>query len=133
MTAIDVSGKYLTSIITIPKKTNLQSNSFAIAPNGDVVLREMVVMYPAGHAGLVGCRLRYNGLVILPWMQNAGFVFDNGRERVFKFDLYCAKPIIVETQNLDTGAHKLYLTAYTETPGAGAGISPYTPPLIVQV
>lgn len=133
MAAIDVSGKYITAIVGVPKKTALQTTQFVVAPFGAVIVREVVVMYPQGHSGLVGCRLRYNGLAILPWMQNAAFVFDNGRERVFKFDLYAAKNIVIETTNNDTGPHNLYLTAYTETPGVTDGIGPYTPPLIVQV
>lgn len=93
----------------------------------------MTIIWPAGHAGLVGVRLRYNGFPILPWSQNTAFVVDSGRERVFALDLVVNTNIVIETQNNDNIAHTLFFTAYTVELDADTDIAPYTPPTIEVV
>lgn len=132
MSAIDVSGKYIAGQVACPKNTPLTKANFGVAPAGPITLVDLTVLWPEMSGAFVGVRVLYNGLAILPWNDPTHFIFDNGRERVFTFDLYCAKALQLELTNTDpTLPHVIYFTAHTETPNVDQGIVPYTPPLIV--
>lgn len=132
MDTVDVSAKYLQLALAIAKKTALTSTAWPIDATGDRVLEDVTIMWPPGTNGLVGVRLRYNGVAMLPWNQATSFVRDNGRERTFEMGLFISHPLVVDLTNDDTFPHTIYLTAKLRELPQGAQLTPYTPPLIVQ-
>lgn len=57
--------------------------SFAVDVGALVVVEEIRVVIPAGHAGLTGVRLDYAGQTILPWSNPAGWLIGNDSDWVF--------------------------------------------------
>lgn len=130
MDTIDARTKHVQIAVNIPKATNLQTTTWAAAPAGQYMLDEVAILFALGHATLTGVRLRYNGAVLLPWGQAAGFIAGDNERVTFPVGIYLQAPLLIDTKNTDRIAHVIQLVARFVPIDAAPGIAPYTPPEI---
>lgn len=106
---IDVRTKYLVQSIPIPRNTTTQTTTFVL---GNVVLETLDVFYSPGHVGLVGVRVNYAGVTIVPWNQPTVFVVGSNERRLFDVGIPVGDQLSIVTRNLDARfAHTIVLTA----------------------
>lgn len=105
----DVSHKYLVLDVTTAAATALQTTLFDV---GSRIVEVLDVFWPPGANGLVGLRVNFAGVTLLPWNQPARFLVGNGERRRFEFALPVDAPLQVVTQNNDPAfQHTIVITA----------------------
>lgn len=87
-----------------------------------VVLEEIRLIIPNGHAGLTGIRIDYSGQTILPWSYPSQWFIGNQTDWVFDMGrLEVSAPLTVWTYNTDALTHGWELVAkISDLPAPGS-------------
>lgn len=104
---IDVAAKYITLSVTCNKSTT----KAATLDCGERIVETLDVKWAPGHVGLVGFRITYNGVAILPWNQPTSFVFGDNERLFYDLGIHVAAPLAIAMVNQDTYRHTLIFTA----------------------
>lgn len=108
-TTLDVDTKYLTLTVTTAAATTSQTTAFNL---GQRKLQVLDIFWPRGANGLVGVRIEFASVAILPWGQASSFVVGNNERRIFDMGIQTIGGVNVVTQNNDPAfAHKVVITA----------------------
>lgn len=113
-TTYDLAERLALTSISTPKRTATLTTAWSL---GDCILDEVHIIIPAGHIGLTGIRITYQGVPIVPWNSTTLLVGDNEVVKL-PVGLHLTKALSVITQNNDTTvAHTHYLRGlYHDTP-----------------
>jgi hypothetical protein len=112
---------------TVPKNTPIaspQSTAFNIVQG---VLHGVMIQIPAGHAGVTGCKITYNGQQIIPWSNNAWLVGAGDTFNMQWGQEIMATGLEFVAYNTDVTSHQFFIWADVEpilgTPPAEVGTS----------
>lgn len=76
------------------------------------MLETLDVFYAPGHVGLVGVRINYAGVTIVPWNQPTVFMLGSNERRKFDMGIPIGDKLSIVTTNLDARfAHTVVITA----------------------
>lgn len=106
---IDVDTKYLTLNVSTPPSTASQTTAFAL---GTRKLLSLDIFWARGANGLVGVRVEFASVALLPWNQPTSFVVGNSERRIFDMGIQIIGSVNVVTANNDPAfAHTVVITA----------------------
>lgn len=109
METIDPSSKVQTVTIATPRLSNVNTTFRLPAPS---ILQKVDILFAAGHVGLTGVRISYNGIALLPWNQPAGFIIGDSERLPFDVGMYLDGAMTIATHNGDTYPHTHILSFY---------------------
>lgn len=129
MEAIDPASKVQTLTVTMPKSVNVTTSFRLPAP---AILERVSILFAAGHVGLTGARISYNGIALLPWNQPTGFIIGDNERLPFDIGMYVDGPFSIVTHNGDTYPHThIFTFFYHEWKGADRITALPPTPLVV--
>lgn len=106
MDTIDVVEKYVTTTIT----TAARVNATTIITLGNRIVDAVEILFAAGHVGLTGVAISYNGVQMIPYGQVGAFIFGDNVRLPFKLGIYGPGKWTITTHNGDTAPHLHQLT-----------------------
>ncbi len=113
--------------VTVPLGTAVATPTTTAWNLGPVIVEELEVMIPRGHAGLTGVHVDYQGVALLPWGQPATFLIANDETISVPVDLEIGAPLSVVAYNVDSFDHTFYWRAIVNVfldGGDGAAAAP---------
>lgn len=114
---IDVAAKYITTTVTC----NAKSTATATLNCGERILESLTALWAPGHVGLVGFRMEYGGVAMLPWNQATAFLVGDNERITYDLSLHVSGLVTFKLSNTDTYRHSIIFTAkLTELPTIGA-------------
>lgn len=108
-----VAVRYLPLRVTIPKATAAGSPTSTSWDLGAVILDNVAVTIPTGHAGLTGVALELAGTRIMPWGDANTWLIAEGVELTFNIGIEVGRGLVVRGYNTDVNDHSFYLRAQT--------------------
>lgn len=102
MDTIDVATRYSSVSINAPAKTASTSSIITLA---NAVVESCEIVYAPGHVWLIGVRLLYAGVVVLPWNGVGSYIFGDNERLERDIGMYMPGPITVNVSNTDALAH----------------------------
>ena len=104
--------QFIQKTVTVPHGTAKASPQVTTWSLGNVLLYRLAVRVPAGHAGLTGISVIYNGVAILPFGQPPDFIVTTGETLGQDFnEEEVSAPLTIQTYNTDIFDHSFYLRA----------------------
>ena len=100
-----------TANITIPAGNGSTATTTVPWDLGAVIVEQLEVMIPRGHAGLTGVRIAYQGVTLLPWGEPPDYVVANDETITVPVDLEIGAPLSVVGYNADVFVHTFYWRA----------------------
>lgn len=97
--------------LTVPKGTASSAPATAPWDLGSVVIVNIEVMIPPGHAGLTGLAIAYSGQQLVPWANGNAWLKGDDLTRVIPFDFQVGRPLTLSGFNTDIFDHTFYLLA----------------------
>lgn len=116
-------------VISVPKSTSDQTGTVTL-PNAWV--DSLTIFWPPGGVGLVGVRIVYNGVQIVPWDATTKWIFGHDERFAIPIDMYMPAPIGIHTRNSDKVAHTVITTIQWRDYNASVRVAPPAPiPVVV--
>lgn len=96
---------------------------------GDVIVNEVNVRIPPGHAGQTGFQVVYGGSVVLPWNDASAFLIDDDKDYDFVIGFEFDQGLAINLYNVGSYPHSFYVRWDTTpvslvAPNAVGGIGP---------
>lgn len=89
---------------------------------GRVVVVELTVVVPSGHAGLTGYAVQYDGERIVPFGGSTDWIVADGVEIPIPVDVEIGHALVIRAFNTDIYSHRFYTRARVVTAGAIAPV-----------
>lgn len=106
---IDVQAKYLTFTFAVGRGATVGPTACVV---GNRWLDNLDIFWAPGHVGLVGVRVAYQTVTMLPWNNPSGLLFGSNERRLFEMGLQVTNSFTVTVVNNDAKfAHTVQITA----------------------
>jgi hypothetical protein len=107
---VAIGHHYVEVNVTTPANTAVAAAVTTQTGITNSIVNAIDVLVPAGHAGLTGVSVRWNGVTIVPWSPTTAWVIGDDYEKEFQVGEQIGGGLVVVTYNTDAVfAHTHYL------------------------